>query len=150
MNSIRDCFAAILLIAAFTCTSLLRAEPLSPEQQKALKNCVQKYYDDINRCLREHPNLEYKDCANAADAGYSVCTKSAGLSRRQLPPPKVPRGQSSGISTTVAQPTITPGKGAKVRGLSDTTVKPTTTSSASPSGTPKSRPSSPADKKKKN
>ena len=147
MKYLKAITAVTTLVAACVCASLLWAEPLSPEQQKTIKTCTQKYYDDINRCTREHPNLPYQDCANAADAGYRVCMKSAGLLSQHVPPSKLPlrpKGMTHGLDERhpqTAPATATPVKGLKLPGGIDTKVDATTRSSANSTATPKPKPS---------
>jgi hypothetical protein len=132
----------VVLAAIGFCVSLVWALPpdLTAEQKAAIKKCTDKYYDDINRCLREHPQLEYNDCKRAADAGFKVCMDKNGVSAR-VPTPKPPVDRGSGKPKTSDGLSIPRPLRHHIDGSTLPATEITTTNKSSPSPAPKPKPS---------
>src|SRR4051794_25392811 len=80
-HHLKSSIAVTMFLAAFVCASVVWATSRSPAQQKATKKCDDKFMADVQRCLREHPELSPNDCSKAAAGGWRVCMSSAGLAR---------------------------------------------------------------------
>ena len=129
--------ATLAAISGFLFASILWAEP-TREQRRAEHNkqCENNLGNYVEDCFRVHPKWTRPQCAQYAAEHVTACKDNFE--------------RTSGKHTK-SFPTGNLGKGAKVRGLTDTTVKATTTSTATQSPTPKSKAtSSPVGTKKEN
>src|SRR3954470_2221249 len=111
-HHLKSSIAVTMFLAAFVCASVVWATSRTPAQQKAAKNCDDKFMADVQRCMREHPELSPNDCLKAAAGGWRVCMSSAGLARGgDEHPPKVPiQDRTKTPVTTIGTASPTPGK----------------------------------------
>jgi hypothetical protein len=132
-HHLKSFIAVTMFLAAFVCASVVWATSRSPAQQKAAKKCDDQFMADVQRCLREHPELSPNDCSKAAAGGWRVCMNSAGLAKGgEVHPPKVPiQDRPKNPPTTVGTASATPSKlnprGKAISGESIKTATPTPT-----------------------
>jgi hypothetical protein len=144
---LKPSIAVIILLAAFACASIVWATSRTPAQQAAAKKCYDRFDADVQRCLREHPELSPGDCAKAAAGGWSVCMKNAGLAKEGEHPPKAPiHDRPTSGATTVGTASATP---SRLHPTRTNAVLDGANKTATPTPTPNRKPTPPTLNKEK-